>query len=81
MAKNQTEFYKTKDLAEASMLIVKKQQLFSIERDGQICWFVFQNKKECESLSNNYYFGELFINARDFQEVMKMLKGRIFARN
>ena len=82
MAKVQTEFYKTKDLGEAGVLIIKGQQLSTIEREGGgICWFVFSNKNECEQLSNKYYFGEILINARDFQEVTKRLKGRIFAKD
>ncbi len=80
MPKDQTEFYKTKDLAEASTLIVKGQQLSTIEREGRVCWFVFINKKGCEELSNNYYFGEVLVNARNFHEVMSRLKGRIFAK-
>lgn len=79
MPKNQTEFYKTKDLAEASTLIVKGQQLSTIEREGRVCWFVFINKKDCEELSNHYYFGEVLVNAKNFHEVMSTLKGRIFS--
>lgn len=80
MAINQTEFYKTKDLAEASMLIVKKQQLNTLERDGRICWFIFVNKKKCEQLANDYYFGEVLVSAREFHEAMSRLKGRIFSQ-
>jgi len=79
MANNQTEQYKTKDLAEASMLIVKRQKLISVEREGRICWFVFSDKRECEQLSNDYYFGEILVSARDFHEAMSRLKGRIFS--
>lgn len=81
MANNQTDFYKTKDLAEASMLIVKRQKLITVEREGRICWFVFSNKNECEQLSNDYYFGEILVSARDFHEAMSRLKGRIFAKD
>lgn len=80
MAKNQSEFYKTKDLAEASMLIVKEQKLNSVEWEGRICWFIFQDKKTCEELSNSYFFKEVLVNARSFYEAMSRLKNRIFAR-
>jgi hypothetical protein len=80
MAKNQTEIYKTKDLAEAAMLIVKGHELFRIDREGVICWFIFKNKDECEDLSNNYYFTEILVNARSFYEVMKRLKNLIFSQ-
>ena len=81
MANNQTKYYRTKDLAEASMLAVKKQKLTTIEKEGRICWFVFENKQECEQLANEYYYGEIFVNARSFHEAMSRLKGRIFSMN
>lgn len=76
----QTENYRTKDLAEASMLIVKNQTLISMEREGRICWFIFANKEECEKLSHKYYYGEVLVNALDFHEAMSRLKGRIFSQ-
>lgn len=79
MANIQIETYKTKDLAEASMLVVKKQKMTSIERDGRICWFIFINKEDCEKLANEYYYGDLQVNPREFHEAMSRLKGRIFS--
>jgi len=81
MAKNQTEFYKTKDLGEAGMLIIRGQQLSTIERERGTCWFIFSNKEVCEQLSNDYFFGEILVNARNFHEVLSRLKGRIFAKD
>lgn len=79
MANIQIEIYKTKDLAEASMLVVKKQKMTTIEREGRICWFIFSNRADCEKLANEYYYGEIQVNARSFHEAMSRLKGRIFA--
>ncbi|OGK18670.1 hypothetical protein A3B50_00610 [Candidatus Roizmanbacteria bacterium RIFCSPLOWO2_01_FULL_40_42] len=70
--------YKTKDLAEAGTLILLKQRLISIEREGRVCWFVFQNRGECERLSNQFFFGECLVNARDYHEALGRLKNRIF---
>lgn len=81
MDKHLTEIYKTRDLAEAAMLIVKNMPLADFQREGQICWFVFENKEECQKLANQYYFGEILVNARNFHEVMSRLKGRIFSRS
>lgn len=72
--------YKTKDLSEAAALIVKKLPLISIEREYTICWFVFENKKECQLVSNQFFFSELLVNAREYQEAMARLKNRIFAQ-
>ncbi|KKP86750.1 MAG: hypothetical protein UR89_C0015G0013 [Candidatus Roizmanbacteria bacterium GW2011_GWA2_35_8] len=74
-----TTEYSTKDLGEASTLIVKNIRLIRIDREGRICWFVFENKKECEKLSADFFFGELQVNARSFYETITRLKHRIFS--
>ena len=74
------EKYKTKDLAEAAALIVKKQVLMEIEREGKTCWFVFTNKKVCEEITNQFFFGELVANVREYYEVLNRLKNRIFSK-
>lgn len=71
--------YKTKDLAEAGALIIKKLQLIEIEREGKICWFIFGNKQECEKLSNKFFFGEFLVNALEYHETLNRLKNRIFS--
>jgi len=76
----ESDYYKTKDLAEAGVLIIKKQQLTRIDREGMICWFLFNNKKECENLSNQFFFGEVLVNAREYYETINRLKNRIFSR-
>lgn len=73
------EPYKTKDLAEASALLVMKKTLLKVEREGQICWFVFDDKKNCEKISNNFFFGQLPVNAREYYEAMNRLKNKIFS--
>lgn len=70
--------YKTKDLAEATALITTGNSLIGIERDGKICFFIFENKEKCIEISNKYFFGELTVNARNFYEAMVRLKNRIF---
>ena len=72
-------YYRTKDLGEASALMAKGQRLINLERKDGICWFLFEDKQKCEKLSNNFFFGELLVNARDYQDAMTRLKNRIFA--
>lgn len=71
--------YKTKDLAEASALLTKEQKLLRIEREGRICWFVFENRASCQQLSNKFFFDDLLVSARKYYESMMRLKNRIFA--
>jgi len=75
-----TTEYSTKDLGEAGVLIVKDQKLLRIDRKGKTCWFVFEDKEECERLSNQFFFNELLVNAREYYEVLRRLKNRIFSR-
>lgn len=72
--------YKTKDLAEGAMLLVMRRNLLEIEREGNICFFVFDNKKRCEELSQQFFFDTLLVNARDYYEAITRLKNRIFSR-
>jgi hypothetical protein len=70
--------YKTKDLGEAAALIVKDTPLIEIERDGRVCWFIFSCVDQCKLLSNQYFFGELLVNAREYSEAKVRLKNMIF---
>lgn len=72
------EYYKTRDLAEASFLFTKNQKLISIEREGKICWFIFENKHECEELSDQFWFQDALIPSKSFYESIQTLKNRIF---
>lgn len=76
----EVKLYKTKDLGEAAALIVKDIPLIEIERDGKVCWFIFNLVDQCRLLSNQYFFGELMVNAREYTEATVRLKNRIFNR-
>ena len=71
--------YKTKDLAEAAALLVMKRALATIERKGNICFFVFENKSRCEEISRQFFFDTLLVNAREYHEAIARLKNRIFS--
>lgn len=71
--------YKTRDLSEAAALLLQSQQLVKIERDKAVCWFVFENKDNCTKISNDFFFGSLMVNAREYHGAMGRLKNRIFA--
>ena len=72
--------YSTKDLAEASLLLVKNQKLIRLNRQGKTVFFVFEDKKNFEDISNQFWFGEFLVNAKTYYEAMQTLKNRIFAR-
>jgi hypothetical protein len=72
--------YITKDLAEASALMVKRLKLIRIDRIGSICWFVFDDSEACTKISSDFFFGELIVNARSYYEAIQILKNRIFSK-
>lgn len=71
--------YRTKDLAEAGFLLAKGNQLARTEREGRICWFVFENKEQCQKLVDEFWFGNSLVGAKVFYEAIQTLKNRIFA--
>ena len=71
--------YKTKDLSESAALLLSKQHLLEIKREGKICWFIFENKQECAQISDKFFFGDLLVNAREYYQALATLKKRIFA--
>jgi len=77
---NKKTEYKTRDLAEASALISKGQEIKRIEREGSICYFILSDGETCKKLSNKFFFGNLQVNAREFHESMNRLKNRIFSK-
>lgn len=76
----QNDEYQTKDLGEASALLSKSATLIRLQKQDNFYWFIFLDKTLCEKISHEYWFGELFVNARDFYEQMRMLKDRLFSQ-
>ncbi len=72
--------YKTKDLAEASFLLANGKKLLLLERDGRVCWFVYPDRTECETLVSSFWFNDAVVNAKNFYDAIQMLKGRIFSQ-
>jgi len=71
--------YKTKDIGECSALVTSGQKIINIQRDGKLCWFVFEHTNKCEEISREYFFGNLQGNLRQYNEAMNVLKNRIFS--
>lgn len=74
-----TTEYSTKDLGEAGALIVKKQKLIKIDRKGNICWFLFENRVSCMQISKQFFFEDLMVNAREYFDTIRRLKSLIFS--
>jgi len=72
--------YLTKNIGEAASLISKNIKLIRIDRQNDVCFFVFDQKQNCEKLFKEFFFGELLVNAREFFEAEKRLKQLIFTK-
>lgn len=73
------KYYITRDLGESAALLVKGKRLINHNWAGKICWFYFDDEEKCKKISNDYFFGEVPVNAREFHEMETRLKNRIFA--
>lgn len=81
MPKNQMTEYRTKDLGEVTMLVVKKQKLLRMEKESFTAWFVFEDQETCIKLSDQFFYGnDVPVGAREYSETMNRLKNRIFAK-
>ncbi len=71
--------YTTRDLAEASLFLSKGIKLLRLDRQGKTVYFIFSDKTSCETLSNQFWFGECLVNAKSYYEATHTLKNRIFS--
>lgn len=78
MVNTQSE-YRTKDLAEASFLLTKSIKFLRIDREGRVCWFIFDDASICENLIAEYWFRNATVPAKTFYEAVQTLKNRIFS--
>lgn len=71
--------YQTKDLGESAALFSCNCRLIRINRQGPVCWFVFEDEVQCKKLSEEYFYGQLMVKARNYYHAQTILKNRIFS--
>lgn len=74
----QMKTYQVRDLGESGALLTNGNKLVDIRKEGNVCWFVFEDFDECERLSKLFWFGEFKVNAKDYYDSITKLKSRIF---
>ena len=72
--------YHTKDIWEASLLYTTNKKLIHTDTVNGKIWFSFADKISCEEAVEAYLRKELSVNAKEFVEAIKTLKGLIFNR-
>jgi hypothetical protein len=74
-----TDEYYCKDLGQASALLCKSAKLIRLQKENNFYWFVFADKPLCEQLSQDFWFGELLVNAKTYCDSFRNLKDRLYA--
>lgn len=68
---------RTKDLYLSAFFHAKGLPLKKVERDGSICWFIFNEVDD--ELINNFWSGEGTCSVKSFVDAVRTLKDRIYS--
>ena len=72
-------FYETRDLYEASAIRSLNHSVIDVKKEDGVCYFVFDNKQDCEDIVNDYRNRKLTVNAKSFTESIKTMKNFIYS--
>ena len=70
--------FSTKDLYLAGVIYSKGIRFQGIQREGKVCWFLFENKDLCEKVQQKFFAKSVDVNAKDFSDALRTLKDLIF---
>lgn len=74
---NENDVYKTPDFWLSSALLAKGMRLSRLEWNGPRAFFVFENERRCEELSQAYWNRDLAVDAKTYADSERTLKDRI----
>jgi hypothetical protein len=69
----------TKDLNLAGLLYAKGVPFIGVNRNGKLCWFVFENHEQCERFQQQFFSKSLEVNAKEYADAIRTLKDLVFA--
>ncbi|MDP2672153.1 MAG: DUF5659 domain-containing protein [Candidatus Daviesbacteria bacterium] len=75
----QNNTFVTKDLYLSALLYAKGVKLQKVDRQGRICWFVFEDKSQGEQLRQKFITKTIDVNAKDYTDALRTLKDLVFA--
>lgn len=73
--------YLTKDLHLGAMLYSKGIPFVGVNRQGKLCWFVFEKPGQCEELERGYYSKSVEVVAKEYADALRTLKDLVFYRD
>jgi hypothetical protein len=69
----------TKDLNLAGLLYAKGVSFIGVNRNGKLCWFVFENHEQCEKFQQEFFSKSVVVNAKEYADALRTLKDLVFA--
>lgn len=77
---NNSNFFVSKDLYLSALCYAKGLRLERIERQGRVCWFLFDDKSRGEQLRREFIAKSIEVNAKDYCDALRTLKDLLFAQ-
>lgn len=77
MKQNYQNPFKTKDSEIVAVLLATKQVLNTSHWENGVCYFIFQNKLECEKIISDYRNDKIVIGAKSLMEAIRTIKSII----
>ncbi|NMB47923.1 hypothetical protein GYA13_00555 [Candidatus Kuenenbacteria bacterium] len=74
------EFFETKDQYIASLLFSMGMKFENTRREGNVVFFVFDNKPKCEEIEKLFYQGKLKIDPKKYIDGLITIKHLIFGK-
>jgi len=73
--------YQVKDLYLAAFIYSQKMELVSVDRQGSVCWFIFDNFHKCDELEKLYWSYKGQIVVKQYSDALRTLKDLIFSKH
>lgn len=77
---NSNNLFVSKDLYLSALCYAKGVKLQRVNRQGRVCWFVFENKELGEQLQQGFITKTVEVNAKEYSDALRTLKDLLFAQ-
>ena len=74
-----SDHFLTKAFQLAGLSYAKGAGFIGVNRNGRLCWFVFENHQLCEKLQQQFFAKSVEVNAKDYADAIRTLKDLVFA--
>jgi len=74
----QIDLFESRDQYISALLFSMGLKLEDTRRDGNVVFFIFENKQKCEEIQKKFYQNQLKINPKNFIDGLITIKHLIF---